>query len=100
MGMPRQRPDLIVPVRDRRRGRRIVTLRNFGIFAASIVLLFVALTIFDNRKVGSGGDYGRLLGAQVPQQEPVTPRYDVVAEQTPKVTVDESAADPMLTAPA
>jgi hypothetical protein len=89
-----RRPDLIVPIRDRRARKRILTLKNFGWAALAGVLVFVGLTIESSvRKPKSDGDYGRLFGKQV--QVPVLAKAppDVVKEAP---VPDQTAADPML----
>ena len=88
------RPDLIVPIRDRRQHRRILTLKNFG--RAFIVLgaMFIGLTVYSSRSSKTAGDYGRLFGKQVSSQTTIaTPKYDVVKEAPVN---DQTAADPLL----
>jgi hypothetical protein len=92
------RPDLIVPIRDRRQRRRILTLKNFGKVALGMIIFFAGLTMQSNyRKTDTNGDYGRLLGKQVSSHVAIEPRIPDI------VTVpiqDQTAADPLLVAPA
>ena len=96
--MPSHRPDLIVPIRDRRARKRILTLKNFAIFVAVLVLLFAIITIRSEMRGSTRGDYGRLFGREAAveiEQKPV----EVVHEAPPPVD-DATHADPMLTEPA
>ncbi|SRR6266550_4110382 len=94
----RNRPDLIVPIRDRRQRRRILTLKNLGKVAIGMLIFFAGLTMQSNyRKTDTNGDYGRLLGKQVSSHVSIEPRKPDI------VTVpiqDQTAADPLLVAPA
>ena len=93
-----RRPDLIIPIRDRRQRRRILTLKNFYKAAIVAIVLFAGLTIyFDIRHPRSNGDYGRLFGKQVSGQVPqvTKPPVDVVKEAP---VPDQTAADPLLVA--
>ncbi|HEX8408486.1 MAG TPA: hypothetical protein VF883_06460 [Thermoanaerobaculia bacterium] len=96
--MPSHRPDLIVPVRDRRARKRILTLKNFAIFVAVLVLLFAIITIRSEMRGSTRGDYGQLFGREAAievEQKPV----EVVHEAPPPVD-DSTHPDPMLTEPA
>lgn len=90
---------LIVPIRDRRTSRRIVTLKNFGRVAIALAVLFVGLTIqSEMRHHGAVAEYGRLFGTQVNRDEKLAkPKYDVVKEAP---VADQTAADPLLMEPA
>src|SRR6266513_287026 len=94
----RNRPDLIVPIRDRRQRRRILTLKNLGKVAIGMLIFFAGLTMQSNyRKTDTNGDYGRLLGKQVSSHVAIEPRKpDIVAVPIQ----DQTAADPLLVAPA
>ena len=89
------RPDLIIPIRDRRQHRRILTLKNLGRTFVALAALFVGLTVYSAfHHPHSGAEYGRLFGKQVSSQTAVAqPKYDVVKE-TP--VNDQTAADPLL----
>ena len=96
--MPSHRPDLIVPIRDRRARKRILTLKNFAILMAVLVLLFAIITIRSEMRGSTRGDYGRLFGREAAveiEQKPV----EVVHEAPPPVD-DSTHPDPMLTEPA
>ena len=90
----RNQPDLIVPVRDRRQHRRILTLKNFAYVAVAFIILFAGLTVESNvRHTEKTDDYGRLLAKQV--------HTDVALEQKRAAGVaapiqDETSADPTL----
>ncbi|MBV9492703.1 MAG: hypothetical protein JOZ54_00530 [Acidobacteria bacterium] len=89
----RRNPDLIVPIRDRRRGRRILTLRNLGIVVGAFVLVFAVVSISSEMRRPKQGEYGRLEARQVPQPVSATqPREIVVEAPVP----DDTSADPML----
>lgn len=88
------RPDLIVPIRDRRQHRRILTLKNFGRAFIVLAAMFIGLTVYSSRSSKTAGDYGRLFGKQVSSQTTIaTPKYDVVKEAPVN---DQTAADPLL----
>jgi hypothetical protein len=96
--MPSHRPDLIVPVRDRRARKRILTLKNFAIFVAVLVLIFAIITIRSEMRGSTRGDYGRLFEREAAveiEQKPV----EVVHEAPPPVD-DSTHPDPMLMEPA
>ena len=84
---------LIVPIRDRRRGRRILTLKNFGIALAVAAVLFAALTVASELRRPKAGEYGRLVAREVPTAEIQPQTREIVAEAP---VPDETAADPML----
>lgn len=90
---------LIVPIRDRRQSRRIVTLKNFGRLAIALAVVFAGLTLASEiGKRNSAADYGRLFGKQVgPQAAVAKPKYEVVKEGA---VADQTAPDPYLMAPA
>jgi len=94
----KRRPDLIVPIRDRRRRKRILTLKNFGYAAIAMVVLFAAVTIQSDLRHPKAGTYGRLFGKQVSGQPEVVPQKMEVVREAP--VADETAADPLLLAPA
>jgi hypothetical protein len=95
----KQRPNLMVPIRDRRQRKRILTLKNFGKFALMMAIVLLGITIVLHLDQKANGDYGRLFGKQVPRQTEIARRpVDVIREAPP--VVDQTAADPMLVAPA
>jgi len=95
----RNRPELIVPIRDRRRRKRVLTLKNFRNFALGIAVLLLAVTIQSDLRHLKPGQYGRLFGKQVPSQPEIAPRKIEVVREAPPVP-DQTAADPLLLASA
>ena len=96
--MLRRRPDLIVPIRDRRQHRRYLTLKNFGLGVAALTILFLAITIRSEMRGRPAGDFGRLFSSEIAtdlEQKPV----EVVREAPPPVD-DATHADPLLIQPA
>jgi hypothetical protein len=80
---------------DRRKHRRIVTLRNFGWLTVAMLIAFIGLS-FD-RRVNSEG-FGRIMEKQIAPNDDVRARPQVVTEAPP--VPDQTAADPLLLAPA
>jgi hypothetical protein len=97
--MPHTRkPLLIVPIRDRRQHRRILTIRNCAITMLSFAVIFAAISIYNEHRSGPAGEYGRLFGSQVPATNTAISRNVDVIKEAP--VDDQRAADPMLVAPA
>jgi hypothetical protein len=92
------RPDLIVPIRDRRSRKRVITWKNFGYAAIALVVVFAALTIQSDLRHSKSDGYGRLFGKQVSGQPEVVPQKVDIVREAP--VPDESSADPLLLAPA
>jgi len=90
-------PKRIVPVPDRRSGRRIVTLKNFRNLLLVALVLFVVVTIRSEIKGSQKGDYGRIVSKELPPAPQAKPMQ--VVTETPPVR-DETSADPMLIEPA
>ena len=90
----RTKPDLIIPIRDRRQHRRILTLKNFAYVAVAVIMFFAGLTLqSDFRHKDKSEDYGRLFGKQVQTQVTVEEKKpDVVAAPIE----DQTSADPLL----
>jgi hypothetical protein len=93
----RRRPDLIVPIHDRRKRRRFLTLRNFRNVAIAALIVFVALTVYSDWRGSRSGDYGRLLSSQLPSR--VESRPIEVVQEAGSPPVDQTHADPMLVQP-
>lgn len=89
----RRRPDLIVPIHDRRQRRRYLTLKNFGWATLAAGVLFVGISIYSEMRSTGPTNYGRLVAKEMPhvEQKPV----EVVTE-TPTVDQEQTHADPML----
>jgi len=89
------KPELVVPIRDRRRGKRILTLKNARNVTGVALGLFVAfLAVSAVRKPKANDDYGRLLGQQI-----AVPAPDI--QKAPQVITegrisDDDHADPLL----
>lgn len=95
--MKRGRQDLIVPIRDRRQRRRILTLKNFRNAALVLVAIYVGIMIEEHfRAPKNTTEYGRL--SRVESATAVARKPDVIREGAP--IPDANSADPMLVAPA
>ena len=87
--------ELVVPIRDRRRGKRILTLKNLRNVTIVAAVGFVALMVYSEvTGPKPRDDYGRLFGQQVKAPAPEVQRApQIVTEgQIP----DQDHADPML----
>src|SRR5438128_903580 len=94
----RHQKELIVPIRDRRQRKRMLTFKNFRWAALIFAVLFIGLTIRSEMRHEISEGYGRLFGKQVSgQTEVAKPKYDVVREAP---VADRTAADPFLVQPA
>ena len=81
---------------ERRRHKRILTLRNFRWALLILAGVFVGLSIdFAARR--SSGDFGALYGKRMASNDDIKPRPVVVTEAP---VTDQTSADPMLVAPA
>jgi hypothetical protein len=91
-------PLLIVPIRDRRQRRRILTIKNCAMTMLGIAVVLASISIYSDARRGKAGDYGRLFGSQVgAPNRGVSRNIEVVHEGS---VADQSAPDPMLIAPA
>lgn len=96
--MIRRRPDLIVPIRDRRQHRRLLTFRNIRNVTLIVLVIFAFFTIRSERRdTTQQGEYGRLYGNEVGHSTAL--RQVQVVPEAPPVD-DQVGADPMLVAPA
>ena len=92
-----KKTELIVPIRDRRQHKRILTKRNLAWSALAFVLLFAVILVQADLRRGADAGYGRLFGSQVPSQDSkIAANQDVVTEAP---VPESSGADPMLVAP-
>ena len=89
----RNRTPVVVPYRDRRQSRRILTKRNVLCTFGVGILAFAAITIRSELHHPSG-TYGRLFGEQVTVDAPAV--RQPVAIVTEGTVHDDTAADPML----
>src|SRR5258706_3683561 len=80
---------------ERRQHRRIVTLKNFGLFMVFVVIVYAGLSVDDLLRRSSAGD-GRLM-RQGAVHDDVRPPVQVVTEAP---VSDETSVDPLLMAPA
>src|SRR5438270_1300135 len=92
-----RKPLLIVPIRDRRQRRRILTIRNAAISMLSLAVIVAAISIYNEARRTPAGEYGRLFGSQVPATNTAISRKVDVIKEGP--VDDRRAADPMLVAP-
>src|SRR5439155_7165839 len=80
-GDMRHGPDLIVPIGDRRKRRRILTLKTLGKTILVIAIFFLGVTIQSDLRHGPADEYGRLFRKQVSGQVTVAPKnYPMVRE--------------------
>lgn len=96
--MPDRRPDLIVPIRDRRQHKRYLTLKNFFFASMAFLVLFAVITIRSEMRGLKPGGYGRLFDREVPVE--VKPLPVEVVEEAPPPVEDATHPDPMLIEPA
>ena len=91
------RQDLIVPIRDRRKRKRFLTLKNFGIFVVVMLVVFVAISTYSEMRSIPTGSYGRLFRREVPPPPPPKPMEVIVEAPVPNqneaVLVDTMARE-------
>ncbi|MEA2164901.1 MAG: hypothetical protein QOK37_3028 [Thermoanaerobaculia bacterium] len=93
-----RKPLIIVPVRDRRQRRRILTIRNCAITMLSIAIVLASIAIYSARGQKRADEYGRLFGTQAGKpNHDLTRNVSVVEEGS---VTDQASTDPMLVAPA
>jgi hypothetical protein len=93
-----KRRDLIVPIRDRRAHKRILTLKNGGKALLALLVVFIGLTIFANMHHARPGEFGRLFSRRIAEPEVTSTRHvEVVTEAAP--IADQTSVDPLLIAP-
>ena len=95
--LPSRQPLLIVPIRDRRQGRRILTIRNCAISMLAVAVVIASISIYRGRRPGVAGQSGGLFGTNTATTSRVERKTDVIEEG---IAVDQSAPSPMLVAPA
>ena len=72
-----------LPPRDRRRGRRIITLKNFWRLLLAGIVLFAALILVTNLRKPTTGQYGSLYGKQQPVAAKAAFHPPIVTEAAP-----------------
>ena len=90
------RRSAMTPVPERRRRRRVITLRNFGMAAIAGVVFFIAISIQSEVRDRVGASYGRLFGKTI---DPVAQKPLDVVHEAPAPVADDTNADPTLIAP-
>lgn len=95
--MLRRKPDLIVPIRDRRQRKRYLTLKNFGYATLAAVVVFVGISIRSEMRSPDPNYYSPLYQRVLPKVEQKPPME--VVRETPQPVPDQDHADPMLVAP-
>ncbi|HEU4522305.1 MAG TPA: hypothetical protein VFT12_09900 [Thermoanaerobaculia bacterium] len=81
-----------IPLVDRRRRKRILTLRNFGAALIVLVVVVAGLNIRSEMRDSTGEDFGRLYQGEL-KKAPVVEPSPIVEREV--VSVDEAAsADP------
>lgn len=95
--MRRAKSELIVPIRDRRQHRRILTLKNFRNALIAVVALAAGITIAESLRSSksNGDDYGRLYASKLNVAAPIEKKSQPIQ---PPVIIDATAADPTLVA--
>ena len=83
-----RRPDLIVPIHDRRKGKRYLTLKNFGIVMLVCFLAFVGITMHSEMRDHGPAAYARY--ERKPTAPPKPAPIEVVQEEPPPATLDSS----------
>lgn len=92
-----RRPDLIVPIRDRRAHKRILTLKTARRAAIAVIIFLAGLTINSNLQRRPAGEYGRLYDKRMPAvPATMAPQPMPVVQEAPPAV---SAPDPMLATP-
>jgi hypothetical protein len=87
-----------VHIRDRRRGRRLLTLRNSTWAAAIALVLFAGISISSELGDRKSGEYGRLYAKRAAEAANARPQPTVITEapQTPATEIrDDQFADPL-----
>src|SRR5215212_12091418 len=72
----------MIPIRDRRQHKRILTLKNFGKALIALLILIAGLSIDYSFRPAAKGEYGRLLGGEMPAT-PVSPRNQQIVLEAP-----------------
>jgi len=81
---------------ERRKHRRILTLKHFKGALILLVVFLAGLSIEVSTRT-TPGDYGRLVNKEIPRSDDIRPQPPAVVTEAP--VADQSAADPMLLEP-
>jgi hypothetical protein len=81
-------------IQDRRRRKRILTLKNSGRAALVLLVLFIAASLFSELRNPEPGEHGRLYNRRTVETDVKPEKVEVVVEE--KVEQDLVGADPML----
>ena len=93
--MNQTNPNVTSTPRDRRRGKRILTLRNAMIGALALLAIFTTVTMTSELRGTPQDEYGRLYQKRIPvQQEGAARPQPVVIEEAPQIA-DATVADPL-----
>lgn len=96
--MFRRKPDLIVPVRDRRQRKRFLTLKNSRNAAVVALVVFVGISIRSELRKPDPSYYSPLYQRVLPNVEQKKAPMEVVTEK-PQPVPDANHADPTLVGP-
>ena len=91
----RSRPDLVVPVRDRRQRKRYLTLKNLRNALIVVVVVAAGLTAWSAFHGKKTDGYGRLVATQVGSTETMARKAPPSIVQEAPVN-DQTAVDPLL----
>jgi len=83
------------PVRDRRRGKRFMTLRNAGKVLIALVVIFAVISLWSERRRIAPGQFGRLYEKRTRDLKFEPKRPEVVVVEDTNIH-DQTAPDPML----
>lgn len=83
------------PPRDRRRGKRYLTVKNVSIFVGAAIVLFALISLASEMRGRNDDGFGRLYERRTVDMEDIEPRapIEVITESSIN---DQKAADPML----
>ncbi|HEV7573126.1 MAG TPA: hypothetical protein VGQ21_16620 [Thermoanaerobaculia bacterium] len=92
-----RKPLLIVPIRDRRQRRRILTIKNCAITMLSVAVVVATISTYNAARRAPANEYGRLFRSEVAPANATVPRkVDIIEEGA----ADDRGTDSMLVAPA
>lgn len=91
----KSRPDLVVPIRDRRQRKRYLTLKNLRNALIVIAVVAAGLTAWSAFHGKKTDGYGRLVATQVGSTETVERKAPPLIVQEAPIS-DQTAVDPLL----